>query len=217
MTLRELKLLVKQGESAQLEFKRKVAHPDKVIREVVAFANSEGGTLLIGVNDNGEISGLKYADEEDYIMRKALVELCRPVVQFTSGAIKMDEQKSVLYYHIKPSRKKPHYALETAGQRWGKAYVRKDDRSIQASREMIEVLRRSRRNKAHSFQYGEAEKQLLQLLEEKGELTVNEFAQLARLPMKRASRIVVTLTLTNVLKIIPREKEDVFVFNHLPD
>ncbi|MEQ8573732.1 MAG: ATP-binding protein, partial [Fulvivirga sp.] len=51
MTFQELKRLVSQGESETLEFKRKVAHPEKIVKEIVAFANTKGGKLLIGVSD----------------------------------------------------------------------------------------------------------------------------------------------------------------------
>ena len=54
-----LRRLVAAGENDRVEFKRKVAHPLKVAREAVAFANSGGGVLLIGVEDNRTLPGLK--------------------------------------------------------------------------------------------------------------------------------------------------------------
>jgi len=50
--------LLTQGENSGVEFKTSQAHPDSVAREMTAFANSQGGTLLIGVNDNGTIEGV---------------------------------------------------------------------------------------------------------------------------------------------------------------
>lgn len=49
MTTEELKFLIKQGEGYTLEFKENLGK--KFVVEVVAFANSMGGTILIGVND----------------------------------------------------------------------------------------------------------------------------------------------------------------------
>ena len=60
--IHELKRLALEGEGLQLEFKRKASHPEKIVRELIAFANTEGGTLLIGVDDDGSIPGLKYPD-----------------------------------------------------------------------------------------------------------------------------------------------------------
>ncbi len=214
MDLKEIKYLVRQGENEQIEFKKKINHPDKVIRELVAFANTNGGTLLVGVDDNGDISGLKHAEEDDYLMKKAIEELSRPKLRFKSGMVKLHENRAVLYYQISPSKRKPHYALETPKQQWGKAYVRYEDKSVQASREMTEVLRRQRNNKEFGFSYGEDERLLMQYLEETGTLTVSQFADKSGLPMPRASKIMVLLTLTNVLRIIPTEKGDLFAFKH---
>ncbi|MDZ7649627.1 MAG: ATP-binding protein [Cytophagales bacterium] len=63
-----------------LEFKRKAAYPEKIVRELIAFANTEGGTLLVGVDDDKSIPGVKYPDEEGACMceiHKALC-YCRP-------------------------------------------------------------------------------------------------------------------------------------------
>lgn len=62
--IQTLRKLVAQGEGATLEFKRKAAHPEKIICEMVAFANTQGGTLLVGVSDDGNLAGLKFPDEE---------------------------------------------------------------------------------------------------------------------------------------------------------
>ena len=60
--VQELKKLVHRGEGSHLEFKRKVAHPDKIIKELIAFANTGGGIMLIGVADDKSIPGLKYPE-----------------------------------------------------------------------------------------------------------------------------------------------------------
>ena len=75
MELKELYRLVRKGEGETLEFKRKAAHPEKIVREVVAFANTKGGDLLIGVDDNGTIPGVKYAEEEIFVLNKAIFTL----------------------------------------------------------------------------------------------------------------------------------------------
>jgi len=57
MTLQEVKELAAKGEGLQIEFKKKAAFPEKIVREVIALANTQGGTLLIGVDDDGTVSG----------------------------------------------------------------------------------------------------------------------------------------------------------------
>ena len=72
MTLFEAQQLIRQGEGDLVEFKRKVEYPERIIKEVVAFANSSGGHLFIGVDDDGTIVGLKDVYEEHFVMEKAI-------------------------------------------------------------------------------------------------------------------------------------------------
>ena len=59
MNFREIKAMVKAGENDFLEFKRKVRFPEKIVKEIVAFANTSGGTLLLGVEDkSGNVRGI---------------------------------------------------------------------------------------------------------------------------------------------------------------
>ena len=62
MTQEELELLTKEGEGYTLEFKESLTK--RIIPEVVAFANSIGGKILIGVNDKGEIIGTDISNKQ---------------------------------------------------------------------------------------------------------------------------------------------------------
>src|SRR5688572_24661586 len=75
--VQELKRLVAQGESSTLEFKRKASFPDKIVREMIAFANSVGGVLLVGIGDDKSIPGLKHPEDESHVIREALKK-CKP-------------------------------------------------------------------------------------------------------------------------------------------
>jgi ATP-dependent DNA helicase RecG len=55
--------LIAQGENSALEFKSAQVRPETVAKELVAFANSQGGILLLGVEDNGEITGVENKNE----------------------------------------------------------------------------------------------------------------------------------------------------------
>jgi predicted HTH transcriptional regulator len=70
--LRVLKELVRQGENKYVEFKLKTNHPEKIVREMVAFANTDGGKLIVGIGDDKSIKGLKFPDEDEYILQKAI-------------------------------------------------------------------------------------------------------------------------------------------------
>ncbi|MFP4090597.1 MAG: helix-turn-helix domain-containing protein [Cyclobacteriaceae bacterium] len=227
MSLQDIQKLVNRGEGENIEFKRKVAHPEKIIREIVAFANTRGGDLLIGVDDNGNIPGIRYADEEIFALENAIRRWCRPRIEYDVEVIQLSEKKSVVHFKIRESERKPHYVLNESPpsrpqhepkkkpvkRHKGKAYVRFEDKSLQASPEVWKILKRGRRQKDIQFTFGEKEKLLMQYLENHRYITLSEFAELAGLPRFRASHTLVLLVLANVLKVIPREKEDVFMLN----
>lgn len=62
MTETELLTALSRGEHSQQKFKRDVPHADALSAELIAFANSAGGVLFIGVEDDGRISGLARQD-----------------------------------------------------------------------------------------------------------------------------------------------------------
>ena len=70
--VQQLRLLVSHGEGASLEFKRKATFPEKIVREMIAFANTKGGILLIGIGDDGSLAGLKHPEDELHVMTEAL-------------------------------------------------------------------------------------------------------------------------------------------------
>lgn len=200
----------KQGEHIAQEFKKKIAHPEKVVREVVAFANTHGGRLMIGVDDDGTVSGLKFPEEEEYLLHQAILKYCHPPILFKSHIIALTEKKSVVLFEIEESSKKPHYVIENFETQWGRAYVRVDDKSIQASKEMREIIKRKQKNKDIRFHYGEKEQVLMGYLAIHKSISVKTFAQTAKLPLFIASKTLVLLTLANVLEIIPDDGEDRF-------
>ena len=75
--------LIEQGENQQLDFKFEISDSRKIARTLVAFSNTDGGTLLVGVKDNGNIAGVR--SEEEYFMIEAAARMyCRPEVKFTT-------------------------------------------------------------------------------------------------------------------------------------
>lgn len=68
----ELLEIISNGESSKVEFKTDDVHPATLSEEIVAFANFEGGTILIGVDDSGELKGCTRADIEEFV-----VNICR--------------------------------------------------------------------------------------------------------------------------------------------
>ncbi len=202
---------VREGEHGHLEFKRRMTFPEKVVREMAAFANTSGGLLLIGVNDDGDVSGVKFPDEEIFVLEKALRELVRPGISYRTTTIPISEKKFIVAYNTYPSRRKMHYVLNEPNGRMGKVYVRVDDKSIQASREMKLILKaRRKRIKSPVINYGEKESQLMEYLRTHHDIDLETYIRLSGLKPREASNTLINLTLANVLEITPGDQRDLF-------
>ena len=203
----ELRNLIAKGEGLLLEFKRKATFPDKIVREMIAFANTRGGIVLIGVNDDGELSGLKHPEGESHVIQNALKK-CRPKLPVSETFIPIGNSRTILRYQVDESLKKPHYFMTDSGVK--ESFVRVDDKSIQASREMREIIKRQQRKKDIRFHYGEAENLLMKYLDTHSHITLNQFIHLTGLKRFYASRKLILLVLADVLRISPHERGDIY-------
>ena len=101
-----IKTLITQGEHQQLDFKFEISDAARIARSLVAFANTDGGKLLIGVKDNGVIRGIR-SDEEKYMLENAAQNYCQPEVAFSAKEWEIDE-KVILEVDIPFSKKHIH-------------------------------------------------------------------------------------------------------------
>src|SRR5690606_38801864 len=175
MNLQEVIHIASKGEGLYAEFKKKAAHPEKIVREVIALANTEGGYLLIGVDDNRTVSGQRYIEEEVYVMDKAIQELVFPEMVYTRTIIPFNPKKGVAVYKIFKSSNRPHVLYEKNKK---KAYIRVGDRSIQASREVWEILKREKKGENILIKFGEKENTLMKTLNERASITLTEYMKI---------------------------------------
>ncbi len=203
----DLRMLVSRGEGQHLEFKRKASSGDRMVRELIAFANTSGGTLLIGVGDDKSIPGVKFPEDESLVIQQALTHV-QPPLPVTETFIPIGGNRTVLQYTVEAADTRPHFLVGESGAR--ECFVRSDDKSITASREMREVIRRRKKNRDVRFHYGEHEKFLMKYLETHSYITLREFMEASGLKKFYASNKLVLLVLANVLRIIPSERGDQF-------
>src|SRR5688572_10175064 len=104
--MKELQQLILQGESDSLDFKKRITNPDRIARTLASFANTRGGIILVGVMDNGQISGVD-PEEEKHILEIAANSFCEPPVKLFYEELE-DEAKTVLKVIIPESLIKPH-------------------------------------------------------------------------------------------------------------
>ncbi|PID92412.1 MAG: ATP-binding protein [Bacteroidetes bacterium] len=126
MSLSETKELlnrIKLGENQYQDFKFEINDARKIARSLSAFSNTSGGRLLIGVKDNGRISGIR-SEEEFYMVESAASRYCKPEIRFESRQHRI-ESKQVLEIYIPECSDKPVFAKDD-NNRW-MAYIRVAD------------------------------------------------------------------------------------------
>ncbi|RVU00896.1 ATP-binding protein [Mucilaginibacter limnophilus] len=202
-----IKRLIYEGEGVSLDFKKTITRCEKIAKTMVSFANNKGGKLLVGVADNGAILGVKSEEEEKYMLTRAAHFYCRPALEPAFEEVYIDD-KVVLVADIAPSDEKPHYALGEDGKWW--AYIRVKDKSVLASKIVLDVLKQSGNDTGVMIEYSSKEKALLEYLEKMQRITVKQFCELLNIGRRRAQRILVNLVLSGVILVHTTEKEEFY-------
>jgi ATP-dependent DNA helicase RecG len=108
MTKAELLELIKQGESSGVEFKRDDVRPEQLAREVVALANLHGGVILLGVEDDGSISGIRREGLEEWVMDTVLGRYVHPMILPFYETIPIDDGRRVAVVTLTAGTAKPY-------------------------------------------------------------------------------------------------------------
>jgi predicted HTH transcriptional regulator len=199
---RNLKKLIAEGENQKLDFKYCVSDSRKIARTLSAFANSEGGRLLIGVRDNGSIAGIK-SDEEYYMVDTASELFCRPKINYTIKQ-HLTGGKTILEVEVMKGNKRPYQAKDENGK-W-LSYFRHHDQNLVANKVLLQVWRKKEQGTGVLVRYGKAENSLLDYLRKNGSITLSGFRKIARISSYRAEMILANLIIFKVLIMNASEK-----------
>ena len=134
MTKKELQQLVARGEDSHLQFKADVRNADSLAAEMVAFSNSDGGSLLIGVDNHGKINGLSPDDVgriNQLISNTASQHIRSPISPITDN-ISMGRGRVVIKVTIPKGLDKPYF--DRKGVIWLKTGA--DKRRVQSKEEL---------------------------------------------------------------------------------
>ncbi|MFA6468369.1 MAG: ATP-binding protein [Bacteroidota bacterium] len=208
MNIHDVKVLIEEGEGFELEFKRKVSSPKKIAKTVSSFANTRGGIILFGVDDDGSIVGVESEKSELDLIRESAEYYCNPPVTVAITMVPCNH-RDVIVAFIEESEHKPHFVADDDGVQ--KVFIRVNDNSVIASKEVIKVLKDERPDKPPlTITIGENEKRLFEYLELHSRITVPEYSSLINISIRRASRILTTLVRAGIVRIHTLEKHDYF-------
>ncbi len=202
--------LITQGEGQTLDFKFCITDSKKIARTLAAFSNCDGGKLLIGVKDNGNISGIR-SDEEFYMIQAAAEMYCRPNISFETANWEING-KTILEIIVPKSDRKPHYAIADDGK-W-KVFVRSGDQNFIGNRILLKTWEAKKRKTGTLVKFTKKEKILLDFLDKHESISLPKFQRIANIPRYLAEKILVNFIVLDIAGIEFTEKG---IFYHLTE
>lgn len=195
---RYIQRLISEGEHQQQDFKYKVEDAVKLAKSVSAFANTDGGRLLIGVRDDGHMSGVR-DEEEIYMMHQAAYRYCRPQASIkfdtyhvapqetTGGGRKM---RTIVVATVPPSDRRPVCAIGNDGRQ--RAYIRIADENIVASPVHLAIWREAQNPQGAMMTYTDTVRKLMDSLQGQ-RLTLNQVVRRSAIPRHKVVTLLARL------------------------
>lgn len=191
--------LINQGEHQTLDFKHSISDSKKIARSIAAFANTNGGKLLVGVRDNGSIAGVQ-SDEEFYMVQAAADLYCKPSVNFETKVWNI-EGKTVLEITIP---KFDEDQLITAPNKEGKyrVYIRVKDQNFIVNNIYLKAWNKKKFGTGVLIRYDKPEKILFEYLHENDSISFSQFKKLVNLSKYKAEKVLINLIVLNLIEIL---------------
>lgn len=189
--------LIAEGEHQQLDFKFGITDSKKIARSLAAFANTDGGRLLLGVKDNGAIAGVR-SDEEYYMVEAGASLYCKPEVYFEMKEW-VENSRDVLEIIIPKSFSGPHSAPDKEGIY--KVFVRVGDQNYPANGVLRKVWMKQRAPKGVYIEYTVIERTLLAYLEVHESITLSAFKKLSGYSTQRCEYILADFIVLDIIKM----------------
>ena len=184
---RYLTSLIREGEHQQQDFKYRVSDACKLAKSVSAFANTDGGRLLIGVRDDGHLSGVR-SEEEIYMMHQAAYKYCRPEASIKFDTYHVDG-RTIVIATVPPSERRPVCAIGEDGK--NKAYIRIADENIVASPVLLAVWRDAQKPQGTMMTYTDTVRKLLDAMT--GSQTLNQLVRRSGIPRPKVITLLARL------------------------
>ena len=184
---RYLLSLIREGEHQQQDFKYRVSDACKLAKSVSAFANTDGGRLLIGVRDDGHLAGVR-SEEEIFMMHQAAYKFCKPEPSIKFDTFHVDG-RTIVIATVPPSDKRPVCVQNDEGRM--RAYIRIKDENIVASPVHLALWRESQKPQGSILTYNDNIKKLLDVM--KGSQTLNQIVRFSKLPRYKVITLLARL------------------------
>ncbi|MFZ1288579.1 MAG: ATP-binding protein [Melioribacteraceae bacterium] len=216
MNRKKLVSLIEKGESLTVEFKQRFSEYNKIAKEFIAFANTKGGTILFGIDDDGSVYGVESEKSEMELIKETFQNYCEPKIEYEISYNDLDN-KEIVCVEIPESKNKPHRIQDYKSNldlNTAQVYIRVNDKSVLASKEMIKILQsRSNEQILKNYSINKNEKIVFEYLEENDFITAKHLSRLANISSRRASRTLINLVRAEILAIHTNENGEDFYTN----
>lgn len=213
----ELYDLIEAGEGPDIEFKRQFSSPEKIAKEIIALANTKGGYILFGVDDDGTVVGVRSEKSELDEIEHAVRFLIEPPAEIIAENVHAGRGMDVVLIRVPESKNKPHVLVDydSSGRRAAEqsrtGFVRVGEKSVQASKEVMNVMRGSHpEGPSLKLSIGYNERRLFEYLESNEKITIAEFSDLVNISRRRASKILVNLVRAGLILLHTLEKTEYY-------
>lgn len=178
--------LIAQGEHIEQDFKYEISDARKIARTLSAFANTQGGRLLIGVKDNGRIAGVR-SEEEMYMIEAAAQLYCVPEVSLNMATYRV-EGHTVLVVEINKAQHRPVMVRDENNRLW--AYVRVADENILATPTHLQLWQHDSITIPTLLSFTERERLVLDLLSREEECSLSRICRTTHISRYDAQRLM---------------------------
>lgn len=213
MTAKELLNLIEKGESGKVEFKQRFSSFEKIAKEIIAFANTKGGVVIFGIDDDGSVYGVESEKGEANLVKETAEKYCEPPIKIGIEFIELFG-KEIVAAKVYESENKPHRVQDYQTKldlNSAEIYIRVNDKSVPASKEMIKIMQVSTTNKKLvKYTIGKDEKIVFDYLTDHEFISVKELGELANISNRRASRTLIKLVRVNLLLIHTKDNGESF-------
>ena len=190
-----LQALIREGEHQQQDFKYRVSDALKLAKSVSAFANTDGGRLLIGVRDDGNMSGVR-SEEEIYMMHQAAYRYCRPEASIMFDTYHVGG-RTIVVATVPPSDRRPICVLSEDGKQ--RAYIRIADENIVASPVHLAIWRESQNPQGTMMTYTDSVRTILDVLHDQ-RIPLNLIVRRSRIPRHKVITLLARLIRFHVVR-----------------
>ena len=189
-----LQSLIREGEHQQQDFKYRVSDALKLAKSVSAFANTDGGRLLIGARDDGNMSGVR-DEEEIYMMHQAAYRYCRPEASIKFDTYHVDG-RTIVIATVPPSERRPICVVSDNEK--PRAYIRIADENIVASPVHLTIWRESQNPQGSMLTYTDSVRKILDVLQDQ-RLSLNLIVKRSHIPRPKVISLLARLIRFNVV------------------